>query len=242
MLGNGVQIMTKRIKSSSLVKARKETKRLQREARTRIRKAKKHAKESGDELEMKKIKGLESRFSNSLTSSGKSGLPKSYTHNVKWEQGRALDLKDLVNKGVLNNKKRKRQTRRTFEHLFGKEKTKAFVQKFGGREMSRMSNQFWDEMYKAQDRLFAMGIVPADEIMGKWGSIGSGLLKTGKALVNDGYWSDKKVTIIQADSGGIDGEMPEPNIMIAEAPKYTKVENKTLSDAIVDWYKQKYGI
>lgn len=234
--------MTKRIKSSSLVRARKETKRLQREARTRIRKAKKHAKESGDELELKKVEGLESRFSNSLTSSGKSGLPKSYTHNVKWEQGRALDLKDLVNKGVLNNKKRKRQTRRTFEHLFGKEKTKAFVQKFGGREMSRMSNQFWDEMYKAQDRMFAMGIVPADEIMGKWGSIGSGLLKTGKKLVNDGYWSDKKVAIIEADSNGVDGEMPTPNIMIAEAPKYTKVENKNLSDAIVDYYKQKYGL
>ena len=234
--------MTKRVKSSSLVKARKETKRLQREARTRIRKAKKHAKESNDKLELEKVEGLEKRFSNSLTSSGKSGLPKSYTHNVKWEQGRALDLKDLVNKGVLNNKKRKRQTRRTFEHLFGKEKTKAFVQKFGGREMSRMSNQFWDEMYKAQDRLYAKGIVPADEIMGKWGSIGSGLLATGKKLVNDGYWSDKKVTIIEADSKGIDGEMPEPNIMIAEAPKYTKVENKTLSDAIVEWYEQKYGL
>lgn len=234
--------MTKKIKSSPLVKARKETKRLQREARTRIRKAKKHAKESNDELELKNVEGLEKRFSNSLTSSGKSGLPKSYTHNVKWEKGRALDLKDLVNKGVLNNKKRKRQTRRTFEHLFGKEKTKAFVQKFGGREMSRMSNQFWNEMYKAQDRLFAMGIVPADEIMGKWGSIGSGLLKTGKKLVNDGYWSNKKVAIIEADSKGVDGEMPTPNIMIAEAPKYTKVENKNLSDAIVDYYKQKYGL
>ena len=67
--------MTKRIKSRQLVKARKETKRLQREARTRIRKAKKHAKESNDELELKNIVGLEKRFSNSLTSSGKSGLP-----------------------------------------------------------------------------------------------------------------------------------------------------------------------
>ena len=78
--------------------------------------------------------------------------------------------------------------------------------------------------------------------MGKWGSIGSGLLATGKKLINDGYWSDKKVTIIEADSNGVDGEMPEPNIMIAEAPKYTKVENKTLSDAIVEWYEQKYGL
>ena len=239
MHGNGVQIMTKRIKSSSLVKARKETKRLQREARTRIRKAKKHAKESGDELELKKVEGLESRFSNSLTSSGKSGLPKSYTHNVKWEQGRALDLKDLVNKGVLNNKKRKRQTRRTFEHLFGKEKTKAFVQKFGGREMSRMSNQFWDEMYKAQDRLYAKGIVPADEIMGKWGSIGSGLLKTGKMLVNEGYWSKLNVEI--TTNTGDDGETP-PMLQAVSQDDDEQVETQNLSDAIVKWYEQKYGL
>ena len=239
MLGNGAQIMTKRIKSSSLVRARKETKRLQREARTRIRKAKKHAKESGDELELKKVEGLESRFSNSLTSSGKSGLPKSYTHNVKWEQGRALDLKDLVNKGVLNNKKRKRQTRRTFEHLFGKEKTKAIAQKMGGREMSRMSNQFWDEMYKAQDRLYAKGIVPADEIMGKWGSIGSGLLKTGKTLVNEGYWSKLNVEVTTNTGDG--GETP-PMLKVVSQGDDEQVETQNLSDAIVKWYEQKYGL
>ena len=239
MLGNGAQIMTKRIKSSSLVKARKETKRLQREARTRIRKAKKHAKESGDELELKKVEGLEKRFVNSLTSSGKSGLPKSYTHNVMWEKGRALDLKDLVNKGVLNNKKRQRQTRRTFEHLFGKEKTKAIAQKMGGREMSRMSNQFWDEMYKAQDRLFAKGIVPADEIMGKWGSIGSGLLKTGKMLVNEGYWSKLNVEI--TTNTGDDGETP-PMLQAVSQDDDEQVETQNLSDAIVKWYEQKYGL
>lgn len=231
--------MTKKIKSSSLVKARKETKRLQREARTRIRKAKKHAKESNDELELKNIEGLEKRFSNSLTTSGKSSLPKSYTHNVKWEQGRALDLKDLVNKGVLNNKKRKRQTRRTFEHLFGKEKTKAFVQKFGGREMSRMSNQFWDEMYKAQDRLYAKGIVPADEIMGKWGSIGSGLLKTGKMLVNEGYWS--KINVEITTSTGDDGDTP-PMLRAVSQGDDEQVQTQDLSDAIVKWYEQKYGL
>ena len=239
MLGNGAQIMTKRIKSSSLVKARKETKRLQREARTRIRKAKKHAKESNDELELEKVEGLEKRFVNSLTSSGKSGLPKSYTHNVKWEQGRALDLKNLVNKGVLNNKKRKRQTRRTFEHLFGKEKTKAIAQKMGGREMSRMSNQFWDEMYKAQDRLYAKGIVPADEIMGKWGSIGSGLLKTGKMLVNEGYWSKLNVEI--TTNTGDDGDTP-PMLKAVSQGDDEQVETQNLSDAIVKWYEQKYGL
>ena len=232
--------MTKRVKSSSLVKARKETKRLQREARTRIRKAKKHAKESGDELELKKVEGLEKRFINSLTSSGKSGLPKSYTHNVMWEKGRALDLKDLVNKGVLNNKKRQRQTRRTFEHLFGKEKTKAIAQKMGGREMSRMSNQFWDEMYKAQDRLFAKGIVPADEIMGKWGSIGSGLLKTGKMLVNEGYWSKLNVEI--TTNTGDDGETPPMLKAVSHGDDDEQVETQNLSDAIVKWYEQKYGL
>lgn len=231
--------MTKRIKSSDLIKARKETKRLQREAQTRIRKAKKHAKESNDELELKKVESLEKRFSNSLTSSGKSGLPKSYTHNVKWEQGRALDLKNLVNKGVLNNKKRKRQTRRTFEHLFGKEKTKAFAQKFGGREMSRMSNQFWDEMYKAQDKLYAAGIVPADEIMGKWGSIGSGLLATGKKLVNDGYWTGRKVEISSNVSD--DGDTP-PMLKVVTTEHDEQVETSDLSDAIVNWYKEKYGL
>lgn len=234
--------MTKRIKSSALVKARKETKRLQREARTRIRKARKYAQESGDTKELKKLSELEKRYSRSLKSAGKSGLPKSYTHNVKWEKGRALNLKELNSKTLLNKKKKARVTRRTFEHLFGKEQTKGYLNTIGGRQMNKLSNQFWDEMYKAQDRLYAMGIVPADEIMGKWGSIGSGLLKTGKTIINDGYWSDKKVTIIQPDSGGIDGEMPEPNLVIAEAPKYDKVENKNLSDAIVDWYKEKYGL
>lgn len=239
MHGNGAQIMTKRIKSSSLVKARKETKRLQREARTRIRKAKKHAKESGDELELKKVEDLEKNFSNSLTSVGKSGLPKSYTHNIMWEKGRALDLEKLVNKGVLSEKKRQRQYRRTFEHLFGKERTKAIAQQIGGREMSKMSNQFWDEMYKAQDRLYAKGIVPADEIMGKWGSIGSGLLKTGKMLVNEGYWSKMKVEI--TTSTGDDGETP-PMLKAVSQGDDEQVETQDLSDAIVKWYEQKYGL
>lgn len=239
MPGNEENDMTKRIKSRALVKARKETKRLQREARTRIRKAKKHAIETNDELELKKVEGLEKRFSNSLTSSGKSGLPKTYTHNVKWEQGRALDLKNLVNKGVLNNKKRKRQTRRTFEHLFGKEKTKAIAQKMGGREMSRMSNQFWDEMYKAQDKLYAAGIVPADEIMGKYGSIGSGLLKTGKIIVNDGYWSGRKVEISSNISD--DGDTP-PMLKVVTSENDNQVETSDLSEAIVNWYKEKYGL
>lgn len=234
--------MTKRIKSSELVKARKETKRLQREARTRIRKARKHAQESGDEIELKKLDKISKNFKNSLKSTSKEKLPNSFKHNVMRERGKALNLKQLLKNSTLSTKGRKRVTRRTFEKLFGEEKTRELSSKIGGREMSRMSNQFWDEMYKAQDKLFASGIVPADEIMGKWGSIGSGLLASGKKLINDGYWSDKKVTIMEADSEGVNGEMPTPNIMIAEAPTYTKVENETLSDAIVNWYKEKYGL
>lgn len=234
--------MTKRIKSSALVKARKETKRLQREARTRIRKAKKYAQESGDTKELKKLSELEKRNSRSLKSVGKTGLPKSYTHNVKWEKGRALNLKELNSSTLLNKKKKARVTRRTFEHLFGKEKTKGYLNTLGGREMTRMSNQFWDEMYKAQDKLYAAGIVPADEIMGKWGSIGSGLLKTGKTLVNDGYWSNRKVVIMERTKDDISGEMPEIPLVISTSEKYEKVENQELSDAIVEYYKSKYGI
>lgn len=231
--------MTKRIKSSSLVKARKETKRLQRETRTRIRKARKYAQESGDTKELKKLSELEKRYSRSLKSVGKSGLPKSYTHNVMWEKGRALNLKELNSKTLLNQKKKARVTRRTFEHLFGKEKTTGYLNTIGGREMTRMSNQFWDEMYKAQDKLYAAGIVPADEIMGKWGSIGSGLLKTGKLLVNDGYWTGRKVEISSNVSD--DGDTP-PMLRIVSTENDDQVETSNLSDAIVDWYKQKYGL
>lgn len=239
MLGNGVKVMTKRIKSSSLVKARKETKRLQREARTRIRKAKKYAQESGDNKELEKINRLEKNFSNSLKSSGKSKLPKSYTHNVMWEKGRALDLKKLNRKTLLNQKKKARVTRRTFEHLFGKEKTGKYLDTLGGRQMNKLSNDFWDEMYKAQDLLYSSGIVPADEIMGKWGSIGSGLLETGKKLVNDGYWSGRQVEI--SSTVNDDGETVSM-LRVVSSENDEKVETKDLSEAIVDWYKQKYGL
>ena len=82
MHGNGEKDMTKRIKSSELVRARKETKRLQREANTRIRKAIKDAKKSGDKVELKNVLKVKKTFSNSLKPAGKSGLPKSYTHRI----------------------------------------------------------------------------------------------------------------------------------------------------------------
>lgn len=224
--------MTKRIKSSALIKARKETKRLQREARTRIRKAKKYAQESGDTKELKKLSELEKRNSRSLKSVGKSGLPKSYTHNVKWEKGRALNLKELNSSTLLNKKKKARVTRRTFENLFGKEKTTGYLNTIGGREMTRMSNKFWDQMYEAQDMLFSMGIVPADEIMGRWGSIGSGLLNVGTKLVNDGYWSSIKIDIDSKNNG----------TWVVMSEQDDRVTESDLASAIVTRYKQQYGL
>lgn len=234
-----MNVLTKRIKSSGLVKARKETKRLQREARTRIRKARKHAQESGDEIELKKLDKISESFKKSLKSTSKEKLPTSFKHNVMRERGKALNLEKLLKNSNLSTKGRKRVTKRTFEKLFGKEKTRELSSKIGGREMSRMSNQFWDEMYKAQDKLFASGIVPADEIMGKWGSIGSGLLKTGKTLVNDGYWTGRKVEISSNVSD--DGDTP-PMLKVVTTENDDKVETSDLSDAIVNWYKEKYGL
>lgn len=233
MPGNEERAMTKRIKSSDLVRARKETKRLQREAQTRIRKAIKRAKNAGDTIQLKKIEQLQKTHSNSLASINKSGLPKSFKNNVMREKGRAMQLKKLTQNSILSKKKQKRQTRKTFEKLFGKEKTKSFLRKFGGSQMSRMSSEFWDQMYKAQDMLFSIGIAPADEIMGKWGSIGSGLLDTGKQLVNDGFWEDVSFELEETDSTSTD---------LVTRIEDKKIKTSELSNAIVEWYKQKYGL
>ena len=229
--------MTKRIKSSDLTRARKETKRLQREAQTRIRKATKRAKNAGDDIALKKIEKLKSSHSNSLSSNKNSGLPISFRHNVMREKGQEIQLKKLLQSSVLSEKKQKKQTRKTFEKLFGKEKTKSYLKTIGGSQMSKMSSEFWEQMYKAQDMLFSIGIVPADEIMGKYGSIGSGLLDTGKQVVNDGFW--ESVTIELGDSEA-EGTTAGTDIIAKIEDK--KVETNELSSAIVSWYKQKYGI
>ena len=190
--------MTKRVKSSDLVKARKETKRLQREAQARIRKAKKSAIRSGDQIALDNVSKLEKTFKNSLTSVGKLNLPKTYKNNVNWEKGRKIQLEKLLKRGAVSKRRQKMQTRKTFERLYGKEKTQHLLNTIGGSQMTKMSNEFWKQLYKAQDELFALGIVPADEIMGWRGSIGSGLLDTGKEMVHDGYWEN--VTIDMGDS------------------------------------------
>lgn len=232
----GKKTMTKRVKSSDLVKARKETKRLQREAQTRIRKAKRSAKQSGDNIALENISKLEKNFSNSLKPTGKLNLPKTYKNNVMWEKGRKLQLEKLIRKSDLSKRRQKKQTRKTFERLFGKEKTQDLLNTIGGSQMSKMSNEFWEQLYKAQDQLFAMGIVPADEIFGRWGSIASGLLDTGKQMVHDGYWEN--VTIEMGDSE-TSGSYTTTDVVAKTEQK--KIKTGELSDAIVQWYKQQYG-
>ena len=228
--------MTKRIKSSELTRARKETKRLQREAQTRIRKATKRAKNAGDDIALKKIEKIKSSHSNSLSSIKNSGLPKSFRHNVMREKGRAIQLEKLLQNSALSEKKQKKQTRKTFEKLFGKEKTKSLLSKIGGSQMSRMTSEFWEQMYKAQDMLYSIGIVPADEIMGRFGSIGSGLLDAGKQLVNDGFW--ERVTIdVETDANRTSAST---DLIVKTEDK--KIETDELSSAIVQWYKSQYGI
>lgn len=237
MPGREETVMTKRSKSSDLVKARKETKRLQREAQARIRKATRRAMKSGDNIELQKIERLKKNYANSLSNKNNASLPKSFRNNVMRERGRAIQLKQLTQKAVLSKKKQKRQTRRTFEKLFGKDKTKSYLKTIGGSKMNRMSNEFWEQMYKAQDMLFAMGIVPADEIMGKWGSIGSGLLDTGKHVVNDGFWEDVTIELGDSEATGTTAST-DLNVKVEDK----KIKTEELSKAIVQWYKQKYGI
>ena len=229
--------MTKRIKSSDLVRARKETKRLQRETQTRIRKATRKAMKSGDTIQLQKIEELKKNYANTLSNKSNNLLPKSFKNNVMRERGRAIQLKYLSQKTELSQKKQKRQTRRTFDKLFGKDKTKEYLKTIGGSQMSKMSSEFWEQMYKAQDMLFALGIVPADEIMGKWGSIGSGLLDTGKQIVDDGFWED--VTIELGDSEATStSASTDVNFKVEEK----KIKTEDLASAIVEWYKKKYGI
>ena len=106
--------------------------------------------------------------------------------------------------------------------------------------MSRLSNEFWQQMYMAQDMLFALGIVPADEIMGRWGSIGSGLLEIGKEVVNDGYWTGLNLKFENGFSG--DGSSSTASLKLVVTDDETKVETSELAVAIVEWYKEKYGL
>ena len=229
--------MTKRKKSSELVRARKETKRLQREANTRIRKAIKSAKINNDSIALEKIEKIKKSYSNSLSINKKSNLPKSFRHNVMREKGRAIQLEKLNHSSILSKKKQKRQTMRTFEKVYGKEKTKAILGAIGGGRMNKLSNEFWEQLYKAQDMLYSMGIVPADEIMGKFGSIGSGLLEAGKQVAKNGYWAKVEIDLSPIQ---VTKESIKENIKAQTTKK--KVTTSELADAIIAHYKQEYGL
>lgn len=237
MLGEGNTAMTKRIKSSDIVKARKETKRLQRQAQTRIRKATKIAERAGDNNALKKIQEIQRKNSKVLSNKNEGGLPLAFKHNVMREKGRAMRLNSLLTKNtVLSQKRQKKVVRKTFEKLFGKNKTSSLLKTLGGTQMSRLSGEFWEQMYKAQDMLYAEGIVPVTEIMGRFGSIGSGLLETGKQLVNDGFW--ERVTFgLETDS---EGSSASTDLVVKFEDK--KIETDELPDAIVKWYKAQYGL
>lgn len=237
MHGNGEKVMTKRKRSSELSRARKETKRLQREANTRIRKAVKRAKANGDDIALRNIEQLRKSHSNVLSSNKKSGLPKSFRKNVMREKGRSSQLKRLNQKSALSKKKQKRQTTKTFEKLYGKEKTKAIQGAIGGGKMNKLSSEFWDQLYKAQDMLFSMGIVPADEIMGKFGSIGSGLLEAGKQVTKDGYWAKTVIAL-----GNIQSSKSSFSRKLTAKTTTKKVTTNDLAKAIVAHYKLQYGL
>ncbi len=229
--------MTKRKKSSDLVKARKETKRLQREANTRIRKAISRAKKNGDDIALKKIEQFKKSHSNALSNKKESSLPKSFRRNVMREKGRAIQLEKINHGSLLSKKKQKRQTMRTFEKVYGKKKTREILGAIGGGQMNKLSSEFWEQLYKAQDMLFSMGIVPADEIMGKFGSIGSGLLEAGKEVAKNGFWA--KTTIDLSPVKSSDKLLSEK--ITANTTK-KKVTTSELADAIIEHYKQEYGL
>lgn len=229
--------MTKKAKSSDIVKARKETKRLQRQAQTRIRKMTKKAKKTGNTHALKQLEELQRKNSKFLSNSGISSLPKSLKNNVLREQGRAMKLHQLLTQNTtLSQKRQKKVARKTFERLFGKEKTSSFLNTIGGTQMSKLSDEFWEQMYKAQDVLSSEGFVPPRTLYGRYGSIGSGLLDTGKQLVHDGFW--ERVTFgFETDSSG---SLASTDLVVKVEDK--RIETEDLSKAIVQWFKNYYGI
>lgn len=228
--------MTKRVKSSKLVKARKETKRLQREAQTRIRKAKARAIRAGDKNALKQIAKYETKtFKDTLTPASK--IMDVKNKNFQWEKGRQLRLKDLMKREAISHKRQKRNTKRTFETLFGKEKTKELLKTIGGSQMTQMSDEFWEEIGKAKDLLHSAGI-PWESLEDEHGTKGSGLLvNTGRTMVQDGYWEN--VTIELGDSE-TSGYTTYTDIDVKENRR--KIQSNELADTIVQWYKERYGL
>lgn len=221
------------------VRAHKESKRMQKEARTRIRKAMKQAANDKDVREVEAINERIQHYIHSLTPAIKEGLPKSFRHNVQRETGKASRLKKMVKTKEFNKKKQKRIVNRTMQKIFGEQwKNVALSNKWTGGDIRMYSNEFWRQLYIAQDYLASSGLVSPEQIYGRDGSIGSDLLQTGKDIVNDGYWQDMTISFRKETRG--DGEVAL--VMTTNVDDSGKVTTQELSAAIVQYYQDKFNL
>lgn len=217
--------MTKRYgHASELTKTRKSVKKLQRQAETRLRKARKQAIRSNDPIALRKLEQIEREYKRALTpTSREKHLSNKMKNNVNREIGKQLKLQRLVKHEVLNFKKQKRVTSKTYQKIYG-EHAKAEVHKIGLREAKKRANQFWDEVYKAQDILVSSGFVPVEEVFGRGGSAGSDLVSVASSVVSNKYITryskSGKKWVVNLGNG----------------------KKTSISHAIVRHYKKKYGM
>lgn len=216
--------------AKDLTITRKRTKKLRREAQNRIRKARREAMEADDRVALDRLEKIAKEFERALTPINKEkGLSKRLKHNVNREIGKELKLEDLNKKPILNKKKQKRLSTRTFNKIFGKEKAKPMIMELGTREVNKRSNEFWHAMYQAQDMLLSAGFVPIEEIYGPHGSIGSDLLEVGSNLVDNGFWATIHLDYKEDYSTWV--VMDEDDI-----------DEQTLPEAIFKYYEQQYDM
>ena len=210
--------------ASELVKTRKRVKKLRRQAETRIRKARKQAIQSNDSVALEKLKKIEREYKRPLTPIGKEQhLSKKMRSNVNREIGKELQLERLIKNEALNFKKQRRVTSKTYQKIYGNAAKKE-VQKIGIREAKRRSNQFWEQVYHAQDKLVSAGYVPMEEIYGRGGSAGSDLVAVATSIVRNNYrthYSSSRGNWVTKDKHG---------------------RESSVSEAIFNHYKKKYGM
>lgn len=215
--------------ASELTKARKRSKKLRREAQTRIRKARKQALDSEDEIALENIEKIAKKFARALMPTSKEkGLSNRMKSNVNREIGKELTLERLNKRQALNQKKQKRVANQTFKKIYG-DKAKGMIMDLGQREVNKRSNEFWHAMYEAQDLLASAGFVPIEEIYGRNGSIGSGLLEVGTSLIDNGYWADFSIEYKPDNSAWV--VMSEDGI-----------DEMSLPQAILKYYEQEYDM
>lgn len=210
--------------ASELVKTRKRVKKLRRQAETRIRKARKQAMLSNDSVALEKIRKIEREYKRPLTPIGKEQhLSKKMRSNVNREIGKELQLERLIKNEALNFKKQRRVTSKTYQKIYGNAAKKE-VQKIGIREAKRRSNQFWEQVYKAQDMLVSSGYVPMEEVYGRGGSAGSDLVAVASSIVRNSYrthYSKRRGNWVTKGKHG---------------------KETSVSEAIFRHYKKKYGM